>query len=54
MGKPEYTLIDYVRWMGNLSFEKRPFCETDALVLCDVVYFDVFSGQDAPEKLFLN
>lgn len=40
--------------MGNLSFEKRPFCETDALVLCDVVYFDVFSGQDAPGKTFFE
>lgn len=52
MTKPEYTLVDYVRWMGDFSFEERPFCETDALVLCDVVYFDVFSGQDAPEKTF--
>lgn len=52
MGKPEYTLIDYVRWMGHFSFEERPFCETDALVLCDVIYFDVFSGQDAPGKVF--
>jgi len=52
MTKPEYTLIDYVRWMGNFSFEEKTFCETDALVLCDVVYFDVFSGQDAPGKTF--
>ena len=52
MAKPEYNLVDYVRWMGDFSFEERPFCDTDALVLCDTVYFDLFSGQDARGRSF--
>lgn len=50
MEKPFYTLTDYVRWMGALTFEERPFCDTDALVLCDVVYFDIFHETDAQGK----
>ena len=50
MAKPQYTLVDYVRWMGQLTFEEMPFCETDALVLCEVIYFDVFSTEDVQGK----
>ena len=50
MEKPTYTLIDYVKWIGDFTFEEFPFCETDALVLCDVIYFDIFNGINATEK----
>lgn len=50
MVKPDYTLIDYVRWMGAFSFEEKPFCDADALVLCDVVYFEIFDSETSPEK----
>jgi hypothetical protein len=45
MKTPNYVLIDYVRWMGDRSFYEMPFCDTDALVLCDVSYFDIFPKQ---------
>ena len=50
MGKPDYTLVDYVRWMGAFTFEERPFCDLDALVLCDVIYFDLFNSETSPGK----
>lgn len=48
--KPEYTLIDYVRWMGGFTFEEKPFCDADALVLCDVIYFEIFDSGTSPGK----
>ena len=50
MVKPDYTLKDYVRWMGAFTFEEKPFCDSDALVLCDVVYFEIFNSGKSPEK----
>ena len=44
-------LADYIRWIGSLDFEKYPFREADALVLCVISYFDlhpVFEGSRGP------
>lgn len=44
-------LADYIRWIGSLDFEKYPFREADALVLCVISYFDlrpVFEGSCGP------
>ena len=35
------TLLDYVQWVGDIGFEKLPFREADALVLCVVSYFEL-------------
>ena len=34
------TIYDYIRWMGELSFEAYPFQELDALVLSMLSYYD--------------
>ena len=34
-------LIDYIQWMGDLSFAELPIQEADALVLCMLSYFDL-------------
>lgn len=44
-------LADYIRWIGSLDFEKYPFREADALILCVISYFDlkpVFEGSRGP------
>lgn len=33
-------LVDYIQWMGELSFTSLPFSEADALVLCMLSYYD--------------
>lgn len=35
------TLADYVRWVGDLDFRAYPFRDADALVLCNISYFDL-------------
>jgi len=32
---------DYVKWRGDITFEDRPFCEIDNLVLCQFSYLDI-------------
>ena len=39
---PRYTLIDSVIWNGGRSFDELPFSDCDALILSDVIYFDIF------------
>ena len=34
-------LVDFIQWMGDLSFRELPFREADALVLCMLSYFDL-------------
>ena len=34
-------LIDYIKWMGDISFKALPFNEADALVLCMLSYYDL-------------
>ena len=36
-------LTDYIRWVGDLDFHAYPFREADALILCNIVYFDLTS-----------
>ena len=31
-------VFDYIRWRGDLSFCAAPFCEIDALILCQISY----------------
>ncbi len=35
------TLADYVRWVKDLDFCAYPFRDADALVLCNISYFDL-------------
>lgn len=37
MGK----LTDYIRWVGDLDFRAYPFRDVDALILCNISYFDL-------------
>ena len=34
------TIFDYVKWMGDFSFEDKAFCEIDAMVLSVLSYYD--------------
>lgn len=34
-------LVDYIQWMGDLSFSALPLNEEDALVLCMLSYYDM-------------
>ena len=34
-------LVDYIQWMGDISFSALPVNEQDALVLCMLSYFDL-------------
>ena len=34
-------LTDYIRWVGDLDFCAYPFREADALILCNISYFDL-------------
>ena len=41
---------DYVKWRGDITFEDRPFCDIDNLVLCQFSYLDIpkrFAGEDS-------
>ena len=42
MPKPNYTVTDYIRWMGDYTFEENPFSEADAIVLCAISYYDLY------------
>ena len=35
------TLYDYVRWVSDVSFDEKPLCEADILVMCVMIYFDL-------------
>ena len=34
------TILDYIRWRGDLSFKVSPFCLADSVVLCQLSYVD--------------
>ena len=34
-------LTEYIRWVGDLDFRAYPFRDADALILCNIVYFDL-------------
>ena len=33
--------IEYLKWRGDLSFQAAPFCEVDAMILCQLVYINM-------------
>lgn len=35
------TMMDYIRWRGDLSFEERPFNPVNNLILSTLAYFDL-------------
>jgi len=35
------TLYDYVRWVSDVSFDEKPLCEADIMVMCVMIYFDL-------------
>ena len=35
------TLLDYIKWIGDIDFDTMPFREADALVLCLASYFEI-------------
>ena len=51
MKTPEYSLTDYVKWTSSSGFDVLPFSERDALVLSDVIYFDIFNEQNTGRTL---
>lgn len=46
------NLNDYIEWRGDLPFSKSAFCDTDALVLCQLSYlnFDGLLSDDFGKK----
>lgn len=42
MKTPDYSLTDYVKWTSSTGFDVLSFSERDALVLSDVIYFNLF------------
>lgn len=34
------NIMTYLKWRGDLTFEERPFCEVDNLVLSELAYLD--------------
>ena len=45
------TLTDYVLWMRDFSFSQVPFREVDALILCNLAYYNfssLFDGSKDP------
>ena len=34
------NIQDYIEWRGDLSFEQTPFCNVDALILCQISYLN--------------
>ena len=34
-------LSEYIRWIGDLDFRVYPFREADAMILCNIVYYDL-------------
>lgn len=52
------NILSYLKWRGDISFEERPFCEVDNLILSELAYLDfkgivpsVESGKEVPVKL---
>lgn len=43
--------LDYLKWRGDLSFTASPFCEIDALILCELIYMKT-DGIVSPEFKF--
>ena len=39
-------LKDYIEWLGDVDFSAKPFCETDAVILCLISYYDLGPAED--------
>lgn len=35
------NLAEYIRWVGDLDFSAYPFRDADAMILCNIVYYDL-------------
>ncbi len=35
------NITSYIKWRGDLTFEERPFCDVDNLVLSELTYLDL-------------
>lgn len=35
------SMVDYIRWYGDLDFRQKPFTAVDAMILCVASYFDL-------------
>lgn len=35
------NILSYLKWRGDISFEERPFCEVDNLILSELAYLDL-------------
>lgn len=44
------TILDYVRWRGDLAFAERPLNEVDSLILSELAYYD-FSEVMRPDEI---
>ena len=42
------TMIDYLNWRGDLSFEESPFNEVDGLLLSNLAYVEFQSIVASP------
>ena len=47
---PVENMISYLKTMGHLTFEDRPFCEADALILSQLSYMQFPGFVPPPEK----
>jgi len=48
------TLIDYVKWMGQITFEHSPVNEIDNLVFCQISYYEIKDAFKENETLTLS
>ena len=50
------NLRDYIGWMGDYDFDRVPFGEVDALILCLIAYYDLSAlfGPPRPEETTLR
>lgn len=48
--------LDYLKWRGDLSFDESPFCQVDALLLCQLSYlnFDGILGSSFGDGISLD
>lgn len=48
------TVFDYIKWMGEFSFDVKSFCEPDAMVLSLLSYYDFSRRNDSGRPLTLR
>ena len=47
------NMTDYIAWLGDISFDVRPLCEADAMILCAISYYDLSPAMDSDGAPFL-